>query len=125
MTHSTTITNAKFVKCLKINDSSKNVATTETQFTQEQLGTFLQSLPQLKRVDVSLAEVQGLRYLGFSENILKSNSSGNEVLARLEGILATIGRKEGMARYFKVCYALRDRIKRLVVHYMMEKNQSG
>lgn len=58
-------------KVLKIVDHSTE---SEVQFTQEQLDSLLQLLPQLKQIDLTSTKAKSLNYLGFLENILKNNS---------------------------------------------------
>lgn len=102
------ISNGEFVEGLKIVDSSTNLEAAQADFTQEQLDSFLRCLPQLRRIDLNLANDKCPRYLGYVMDILKNSSRNNEVLTRLEDISAAITNSKGMAQYFKVCYAIKD-----------------
>lgn len=116
-----TITNGDLVKGIKVVDIPARTKLTQAQFTQEHLHSFLQCLPHLKRIDLTFANVNWYKYLEYLENILKSSNNDNGVVARLEDISTTAINNKPMSQYFKVCYAIKDRLKSLVGRYMMER----
>lgn len=107
--------NGKLVKSLKIANSKSNLW--QEKFTQDQMAPFLQFLPHLKKIDLTSADPKIYAYM---ENILKNNKD-NRVLSLLEEISANYSDPEEMALYFRLCYAMRDRLKRLVVQHLMDK----
>lgn len=100
----TTITNGEYVKILQIVDKSTSADATLAPFTREQLVSFLRCLPQWKRIDLTAAKDNGYMYLGYLQNVLKSNND-NESLTCLEDIVATSRDYFEMYRYFIACCA--------------------